>query len=156
ALAVDRSDNIFVSAPNLGANSGVFRFSPDGQHRTIFAAGIDLNPRGLAFDPEGNLYVANQHGHTVQRYSPEGIWLGAFANVGLRDPFALAFDAGGDLYISNQAGGYIRRYSSSGEDLGTFATLPAALANPVGLAFVPVPEANASALLISAAFAGWR
>ena len=158
ALAVDGSDHIFVSTPNIDANSGVFRFSPDAQHRTIFAAGIDLNPRGLAFDPEGNLYVANQHGHTVQRYNPEGILLGNFASTGLQDPFALAFDAGGNLYISNQAGGHIRRYSPCGEDLGTFAVVPTALANPVGLAFVPVPEPTVSlVLLISAVFTGrWR
>jgi DNA-binding beta-propeller fold protein YncE len=140
ALALDRNNNIFVSTPNIGANSGVFRFSPDGSQRTLFAAGIDFDPRGLAFDQAGNLYVANQHGNTVQRFSSDGISLGTFASTGLRDPFALAFDASGDLYISNQSGGNIRRYSACGDDLGDFAVVSTPLANPVGLVFFPVPE----------------
>ncbi len=140
ALALDSNDNIFVSTPNIGANSGVFRFSPDGRQKTLFATGIDLDPRGLAFDRAGNLYIANQHGNTVQRFTSDGVSLGTFASTGLRDPFALAFDTCGDLFISNQSGGTIRRYSSCGEDLGTFAVIPAALANPVGLVFIPVPE----------------
>lgn len=151
ALALDACDNIFVSTPNIGANSGVFRFAPSGTLRTLFAAGIDLDPRGLAFDREGNLYVANQHGSSVRRYSAEGTFLDTFAATGLRDPFALAFDACGDLYVSNQAGATIRRYSACGEDLGIFATLPSPLANPVGLAFLPVPEPTAPVLLILSA-----
>lgn len=153
ALALDSRDNIFVSAPNLGGNSGVFRFAPDGQQRTLFATGLDLDPRGLAFDRTGNLYVANQQGNTVQCYSADGISLGTFASVGLKDPFALAFDASGDLYISNQAGGAIRRYSASGEDLGTFAVVPGAFPNPVGLVFLPVPEpATVSILTVGLGF----
>ena len=148
ALAVDSRDNIFVSTPNIAANSGVFRFAPDGTHGTLFAPGIDLDPRGLAFDRAGNLYVANQHGNTVQRFSPAGISLGTFAHTGLRDPFALAFDPQGDLYISNQSGGTIRRYSASGEDLGNFATVTTAFANPVGLAFLPVPEPTPLPILL--------
>ena len=148
ALAVDSSDNIFISTPNIGANSGVFRFSPDGSQKTLFATGIDLDPRGLAFDQAGNLYVANQLGNTVQRFTADGISLGTFASAGLKDPFALAFDACGDLYISNQTGGHIRRYSSCGEDLGTFAVVPSSLANPVGLVFCPVPEPTPLSVLI--------
>lgn len=148
ALAVDRHDNIFISTPNTGANSGVFRFAPDASQKTLFAAGVDFDPRGLAFDPAGHLYVANQFGNSVQRFTGEGISLGPFARAGLKDPFALAFDAAGDLYISNQAGGTIRRYSPGGEDLGTFAVVPTALANPVGLAFFPVPEPFALSILI--------
>jgi len=148
ALAVDCHDNIFISTPNIGANTGVFRFAPDGGQRTLFATGIDLDPRGLAFDQAGNLYVANQHGNTVQRFSSDGISLGTFASTGLRDPFALAFDASGDLYISNQSGGTIRRYSPSGEDLGIFATVSTPLANPVGLVFLPVPEPMPLSILL--------
>lgn len=155
ALALDAYDNIFVSTPNIGANSGVFRFAPDGSQRTLFATGIDLDPRGLAFDPGGNLYVANQFGNVVQRFTSEGISLGTFAHTGLKDPFALAFDAEGDLYISNQANGTIRRYSSCGKDLGTFAVVPTALANPVGLVFVPVPEPVGTHMILSGVILGW-
>jgi sugar lactone lactonase YvrE len=148
ALAVDSGDNIFVSTPNITANSGVFRFAPDGTSGMLFATGNDLDPRGLAFDRAGNLYVATQFGNAVQCYSANGIPLGTFAHAGLSDPFALAFDAIGDLYISNQFDGTIRRYSAAGEDLGVFATIPIKDTNPTGLAFLPIPEPGHLALLL--------
>lgn len=154
ALALDRHDNIYVSTPNIGVNSGIFRFSPEGNQKSLFATGIDLDPRGLAFDQAGNLYVANQFGNSVRRYDTQGIVLDTFAHTGLKDPFALAFDANGELYVSNQAGGYIERFAITGEDLGIFAVLPSSSANPVGLAFIAVPEPDAR-LLLAAGFAGW-
>lgn len=150
ALAVDSGDNIFVSTPNIAANSGVFRFAPNGTSGTLFATGNDLDARGLAFDQSGHLYVATQFGNTVQRYSAQGIALGTFAHTGLRDPFALAFAATGDLFISNQFDGTIRRYSAAGEDLGIFTTVSTTDANPTGLAFFPVPEPTVTILLLGA------
>jgi len=148
ALAVDFNDNIFVSTPNVGFTAGVFRFAFDGSQKTLFASGMDFDPRGLAFDQAGNLYVANQHGHTVQRFAADGTSLGTFAGTGLRDPFALAFDPLGDLYISNQSGGTIRRYSAFGDDRGDFAVISTPFANPVGLAFFPVPEPMPLSILL--------
>jgi DNA-binding beta-propeller fold protein YncE len=148
ALALDSDDHIFISTPNIGANSGVFRFAFDGSQKTLFATGLEFDPRGLAFDQAGNLYVANQHGSTVQRFAADGTSLGTFAGTGLRDPFALAFDPLGDLYISNQSGGTIRRYSASGNDLGDFAVVSTPFANPVGLAFFPVPEPMPLSILL--------
>jgi sugar lactone lactonase YvrE len=122
ALAVDSGDNIFVSTPNIAANSGVFRFAPDGTQGMLFATGIDLDPRGLAFDRAGNLYVANQHGNTVQRFSPAMESRSGLCPHGIARPVCARVRSARRFYISNQSGGTIRRYSASGEDLGIFAT----------------------------------
>jgi sugar lactone lactonase YvrE len=140
AIALDHSDNIYISNSNQGPGFGVFRFSPSGGQKTLFATGADLDARGLAFDSVGNLYVANQYDNTVRRFAPNGTPLGSFANTGLNLPFALAFDESGELFVSNQRGGGIRRFSPEGVDLGNFALVATMPANPVGLAFFPVPE----------------
>jgi DNA-binding beta-propeller fold protein YncE len=148
AIALDSHDNIYISDDNQGPGTGIFRFAADGSHKTLFATGATLDPRGLAFDSNGLLYVANPYDNSIRRFASDGTDLGIFANTGLNAPFALAFDADGNLYVSNQLGGGIRHFSASGADLGTFAvvTTPAP-ANPVGLAFSPVPEPGSLALL---------
>ena len=55
-----------------------------------FASGFN-GPAGLAFDPAGNLYVANTGNGTVSKVTPAGV-VSTFAS-GFLQPFGLAFDA---------------------------------------------------------------
>jgi sugar lactone lactonase YvrE len=146
ALALDQHDNIFVSNSNQGPGYGVFRFAPDGSHKTLFASSSELDPRGLVFDRSGNLYIVDNSANSVRRFASDGTDLGTFASTGLDHPFAAAFDAFGNLYVSNQIGGEIHRFSPNGQDLGAFVVIPSP-ANPVGLAFFSVPEPAPLALL---------
>jgi len=153
AMTLDKDDNVYISS---SYHYTVYRFAPDGTQKTAFAAAADLNPFGLAFDRNGLLYVANQDFNTVRRFSATGVDLGSFATTGLNYPFALAFDDLGDLYVSNQLGGGIRRFSSTGADLGYFAVVTTIPANPVGLAFMPVPEPSVGVLVMLAAASARR
>ena len=73
----------------------------------LFASGLN-NPLGLAFDANGNLYVANfgslGSGTTVSEYSPSGTLINASFASGLNGPGDVAFDASGNLYVSNAGG----------------------------------------------------
>ncbi len=153
ALTLDSADNIYVSAPNLGPQAGVYRFAAEDWQRTLFATGNDFDPRGLALDHAGNLYVADQQGNAVRRFDAAGNFLDTFASVGLSDPFALAFNPDGELFVANQFGGTIRRYSAIGDALGEFV-VTSAPANLVSLLFVPVPEPAASSFALVAGLIG--
>ena len=53
-------------------------------------------PAGLAFDEDGNLYVANRGDGTIRKFSRSGADLGYFATTGLTTPVGLAFSPGSD------------------------------------------------------------
>src|SRR5690349_5874836 len=51
-------------------NGTVNRFDSSG-NRQVFLSGLN-HPTGLAFDPAGNLYVANSGNGTIEKFSSDG------------------------------------------------------------------------------------
>ncbi|HEX3368323.1 MAG TPA: hypothetical protein VHS56_02005 [Candidatus Cybelea sp.] len=102
ALAVDRSDNLYV-ANEIGENVSVY---PRGHKKPtlVITAGIN-DPDALAFDSQENLYVANWFGNTITVYSPDGNPIRTIQDAVL-GPESLAFDTKGRLYAADGAGGY--------------------------------------------------
>ncbi len=58
------------------------------------------NPHALAFDDNGNLFVANNGNGTVSEFAPGSTTPKATLS-GLKNPGALAFDDKGDLFVAN-------------------------------------------------------
>ncbi len=94
------------------------------------------NPAGLAFDKDGNLYIADRNNHRIRRISPHGI-ITTVAGNGIADfdgddgpateaslnlPSGVACDAEGNLYISDRSNHRIRKVDSRGI-ITTFAGL---------------------------------
>jgi len=75
------------------------------------------DPRGIALDASGNLWVANFGAGTVSKLSSSGSTLGVFTISG--SPLGIAIDAGGNLWIAN-FGSSVIELNSSGTVLGTF------------------------------------
>lgn len=82
---------------------------------------------GLAFGPDGNLYVSDVGNDRVSRYDgTTGAFLGVFASGGgLDNPTGLAFGPDGDLYIASNLTNSVLRYDGT---TGAFdgALVPAA------------------------------
>jgi sugar lactone lactonase YvrE len=55
-LAFDLAGNLFVSGPSLSSVDSIYRVTPDAKVE-VFFTGLG-RPQGMAFDTEGNLYVA--------------------------------------------------------------------------------------------------
>jgi sugar lactone lactonase YvrE len=79
-------------------------------------------PRGMAFGPDGNLYVSSYNTDNVLRYDgTSGEFLGALAWVD--EPEGLTFGPDGDLYVAARGTNEIRRYDGkTGQPLGVFAS----------------------------------
>jgi len=90
-----------------------------GQPGAIFASGGGLiGPAGLAFGPDGNLYVSDADIHRVKRFQgPPGATPGtfvddfvSFASGGLNAPRGLRLGQDGSLYVASFGSDHVKRY----------------------------------------------
>jgi hypothetical protein len=131
AMAFDSSGNLFVA--NLGDNyagTTVSEFAPDSITPKATLTGLNA-PTALAFDHNGNLFVANYFGNSVSEFAP-GSTTPKATLTGLNTPRALAFDASGNLFVANRAGNTVSEFAP-GSSTPT-ATLTG-LNSPIALAF---------------------
>jgi uncharacterized protein (TIGR03437 family) len=138
-VAIDPAGNLYIS--DLGnqvvrkvskgtittvAGDGVAGFSGDGGPAT--SASLH-NPRGLAVDAAGNLYIADVGNDRIRKVSGgiittvAGNGSGGFTGDGPAtqeglNPYSIAFDAAGNLYIADSDNNRIRRVSG-----GTMTTV---------------------------------
>ncbi len=101
--AVDSSGNIFVTFSGQRGQAvpvSVFRIERDFQMRP-FVRDL-LNATGLAFGPDGHLYVSSRAEGAVYRISPDGA-VSTFAE-GLGLATGIAFDQDGNLYVGDRSG----------------------------------------------------
>jgi hypothetical protein len=79
---------------------------------TPYATGLDF-PFGVAFDPNGNLFVGNLQGNTISKVSPSGV-VTPFVTSGVQYPIALTFDHNGNLYVANETANTVSKITPAG------------------------------------------
>ena len=164
ALWVSSARADFFVGRNPGSNFStpgpqVLHYDNSGNFLGIFVTpsnGLGA-PRGLAFGPDGNLYVSNNPNpsnplsSTVLRYDgTTGAVIDAFVSAGsggLKSPEALVFRNDGFLYVSNFGtnptngnvlDGQVTRYdAATGAFDSVFATSADIRGNADGMAFAP-------------------
>ena len=139
SVAVDGAGNVFLA--DL-LNHVIRRVDPSGVMTTVAGTGEWVfggdggpatetqlnNPAGVALDPAGNLYIADQHHHRIRRVAPSGT-ITTVAGTGQRGfsgdggpatearlafPYGVAVGPAGDLYIADRSNHRIRRVDPSG------------------------------------------
>ena len=126
----------------------VLRYDVDGTHLGVFAAGGGMrDPDGIAFGPDGHLYVVDGHTPTVRRYhGRSGRFIDRFVrdnprtsgdeSGGLENPRGITFGPDDNLYVCSGTGDQVLRYEG---ETGTFIDVfaEAAQLGPVSIAFGP-------------------
>jgi RHS repeat-associated protein len=141
-IAVAADGSVYVSDANR-----IRRVTPDGIINTVVGTGFNGSagdggpatqaqlggPYGLAFGPDGSLYIAERGNRKIRRVGPDGIistvaGTGVFCSpptalcgdggpalqAGFFDPWDVAVGPDGSLYIADAGGGRIRRVGPDG------------------------------------------
>ena len=101
--AVSRSGMIYATISGARGKTtpvSVVRVSPDGRG-TPFVTGI-LNPTGLAFNPDGDLFVTSRAEGTVYRVDSGGEFTIYAEGMGVAT--GAAFDREGNLFVGDRSG----------------------------------------------------
>ena len=152
-VAVDGQDQVYFSdngdSSAVGKNHSVWKIDTAGLLQKIAGVGTRnfsgdggpailaelKNPRGIALDGHGNVYIADTGNHRVRKVDPNGIITTVAGNgngggntegngdpateVGISLPRAIAFDSQGNFYITDSHA-VIRKVTPAGV-LTTFA-----------------------------------
>src|SRR2546423_8004916 len=102
-LAFGPDESLYVTGPTVTSFDSIWRINPEGEV-DVFFKGLG-RPQGLAFDREGNLYVAAAlHGRRgIVRITPSGEAKVIVAGVNL---IGLAFSAAGEMVVVSIDSGY--------------------------------------------------
>ena len=138
-VAVDGSGNLYIAE---SGNGRVFRVDVSGTLTTVAGTGERgysgdggpaveaqlAEPKGVAMDKAGNLYIADSWNHRIRRVDPGGTLTtvagtgergfggdgGAAATAQLNYPTGVAVDEAGNLYIADRNNHRIRRVDPGG------------------------------------------
>ena len=141
-----------LAAPLRGATGDIYetnegnllRFRPAGGTPGIFTTGF-TSPKGLVFDGNGHLYVADAGKNAVIQFTLDGLGTTYLAN--LKAPTGVALDQAGNLYVS-ESGGDILKFTPAPDKTKT--TFAAATGASAGLVF------DSSGNLFSSDFGGGK
>jgi large repetitive protein len=91
------------------------------------ASGLFNKPLGLAMDPSGNLYIADQSNQRIRKISASGnlstvvgTGVGTYGgdggpatSAGIKDPAAVTVDVAGNLYVADSGNDLVRKVSAT-------------------------------------------
>lgn len=116
-LVIDKQDHIIVSDTE---NDRIQVFDKMGHWLLTLGDGLLSAPRGIAFSPTGELYVAESSAHRISIFNAKGVYLRSFGNKGtelgqFEIPNNLAFDAQGLLYVTDHDNNRIQVFNAQNE-----------------------------------------
>ena len=136
SVAVDAAGNVYVADTNNNTIRKITFYGvvttfagtagAPGANDGTGAAARFLQPRGLAVDAAGNVYVADSGNHNIRKITPAGVVTtlaggGVVGNVDgagpvarFRLPVYLAIDPAGNLFVADNNNNVIRRVTPAG------------------------------------------
>jgi sugar lactone lactonase YvrE len=131
--AVDREGNVYSTfSGSRGQKSPVSLYKVDTNYNSKPFVTDLMNPTGLAFDPEGLLYVSSRYDGIVYQITPTGNMSVYVEGMGVAT--GVAFDGEGNLYVGDRSGTIFK--ISKSRQIYVYATLEPSIA-AYHLAFGP-------------------
>src|SRR5260221_6200762 len=131
--AIDHEGNIYVTySGGRGQKVPVAIYKIDTNYNVKPFLSELMNATGMAFDPQGQLYVSSRYDGTVYRVAPNGTMTTNAEGLGVAT--GIAFDHQGNLYVGDRSGTICR--IAPDRQIFVFATLEPSVA-AYHLAFAP-------------------
>jgi sugar lactone lactonase YvrE len=125
-IAVDSSDNIWVTSANNGdTNYLVQKFTSGGilldQWNSAGTDGVNIptfNGYGIAFDSQGNLFIADTFNNRIQKYETDGTLITQWGNMGtgegeFNSPHDLAINSQDNIFVSDTVNHRVQVFAKS-------------------------------------------
>ena len=143
-VLVDEYDRIFVSdcsgnKINVFNHNGGNIFTIDGN---VTGDHSFQSPRGLAFDPLGNIHVAAYGSITIKVFTKQGVYIRKYGD--LKGPWGIAIDSEGYIFVTEYGGNCISIFDPQENKIHTVGGLN----GPYGLALDSRPEAYMLLILV--------
>jgi hypothetical protein len=143
--AIDLEGNIYVTySGGRGQKVPVAIYKIDTNYNVKPFLSELMNATGMAFDPQGQLYVSSRYDGTVYRVAPNGA-MSTYAE-GMGVATGIAFDHEGNLYVGDRTGTIWR--IAPDRQIFVFATLEPSVAayhlafSPEGVLYVTGPTTS--------------
>ncbi len=143
--AIDHDGNIYVTySGGRGQKAPVSIYKIDTNYNVKPFLSELMNPTGMAFDHEGQLYVSSRYDGTVYRVAPNGTMTTYAEGMGVAT--GIAFDREKNLYVGDRSGTIWR--IAPDRQIFVFATLEPSVAayhlafSPEGLLYVTGPTTS--------------
>jgi len=135
------TENVYVTI--IGNSPCVEKFTTDGTPITQWGSrgsgdGQFNDPRGIAVDNSGNVYVSDYSDNRVQKFRSDGTFITQWGSTGsgngqFNGPSGVAIDNAGNVYVT---GDRIQKFTSTGTFLAVWAgsgSVPGQFSNPQGI-----------------------
>jgi NHL repeat len=123
-----------------GDNAAPEALAPFGSAGTM--PGKMQEPRGIATDASGNLWIVDRANDRVMKFDSAGNFLTAFGSPGsgngqFSDPRSIAISPGGTIWVSDMGHDSVQAFNASGQFIRKITTDPGLFVDPYGLATGP-------------------
>ena len=106
----------YFQAPVNDSNYSVVRgWGSSGSENGQF-----ITPWGVAVDPSGNVYVADNQNNRVQKFTSDGKFITKWGSVGSGDgqftnPQGVAVDSSGNVFVTDVGNNRVQKFTSDGK-----------------------------------------
>jgi DNA-binding beta-propeller fold protein YncE len=132
--AATRSGTLTIAGQTLTVTQAGSTYIATQTISTLLSSGLN-QPRGLAVDSAGNVFIADSGNNAVKKWTQATHTVTTLVSAGLNAPHGVAVDAAGNVYIADSGNNAVKKWVAASSNLTTLVS--SGLYAPSGVALDP-------------------